>query len=570
MPEVLFFRDLILAIAAALVGGAVAHRLGQPPLIGYLLGGVAIGPYTPGPVSDVRHVATLADIGVMLLMFELGVEFPLTRLRQIRALAIGGGVLQIALTAGVGALVGGALGLGVVPRVFLGAIMALSSTMVALKLLLERGEMDAPHGRVVIGLSLVQDLSLIPFLVLLPAWAISGEGAWVPLLSAAGKTLALFLGTYVTARLVVPVVFRSVARLGSSELFLLTVILFVIGVTVELSVLGLSPALGAYLAGLVVSRSPYSRRMLAELAPSRDLFTSLFFVSVGMLVDPLLLWRHPAAVGILLVVIVGIKSVTTGLVVRAFGRPASSALLSAVLLAHVGELSFVLARTAVSSGFITDALYGLVLGSALISILVNPLLVSTSSRWLERQKRRSAEDLPQESQEEHGGIELRDHVVVCGAGRVGSELVASLSARGIPYVVIDLDPLRVEELRRQGVPCFYGDARHLRVLQSTGIAQARFLAITHHDATASAETIREVVALNPSIKVIARAHSRTQLERIRGAGATEVVMPEFEAGMEIVRWTLTSLGRPEAEVEIRQRRTEFRPGDFPETTGRET
>jgi len=519
MPEILFFRDLILAIAAALVGGAVAHRLGQPPLIGYLLGGVAIGPYTPGPVSEMRHVATLADIGVMLLMFELGVEFPLGRLRQIRALAIGGGVLLIALTAGVGALVGGALGLGLVPRVFLGAIVALSSTMVALKLLLERGEMDATHGRVVIGLSLVQDLSLVPFLVLLPAWAISGEGAWVPLLLAAGKTLALFLGTYVTARLVVPLVFRRVAQLGSRELFLLTVILFVIGGTVGLSVLGLSPALGAYLAGLVVSRSPYSRQVLAELGPSRDLFTSLFFVSVGMLVDPLLLWRHPAAVGGLLGFIVVIKSVTTGLVVRAFGQPAPSALLSAVLLAHVGELSFVLARTAANSGFIAVDLYGLVLGAALISILVNPLLVSTASRWLERRRERSAETLSGAGQEEHGDRALRDHVVVCGAGRVGSELVASLGARGIPHVVIDLDPLRVEELRRQGVPCFYGDARNLRVLQSTGITRARFLAITHHDATASAETIREVLALNPSLKVIARAHSRTELERVRAAPA---------------------------------------------------
>jgi CPA2 family monovalent cation:H+ antiporter-2 len=566
MPEVLFFRDLVLAIAAALVGGAVAHRLGQPPLIGYLLGGIAIGPYTPGPVSELRHVATLADIGVMLLMFELGVEFPLARLRRVRGVAIGGGVLQIALTAAAGALVGGALGLALVPSVFLGAIVALSSTLVALKLLLERGEMESAHGRVVIGISLVQDLSLVPFLVLLPAWAVSGEGAWVPLVLALAKTLGLFLGVYVAARLVIPFVFRGVARLQSRELFLLTVILFVIGVTVGLSALGLSAALGAYLAGLVVSRSPYSRHMLAELAPSRDLFASLFFVSVGMLVDPLLLWRYPATVGVLVGLIVVLKSVVGGLVVRAFGQPAPSALLSAVLLAHVGELSFVLARTASAAGFIADELYGLILGAALISILVNPLLVSTLARWLGHRTSFRAGDLSREGPAPDAEIELRGHVVVCGAGRVGSELVSSLRARRIPYAVIELDALRVEELRRQGVPCFYGDARNLRVLQSTGVGRARLLAVTHHDAAASAETIREVLALNPSLKVIARAHSRAELERIRGVGATEVVMPEFEAGMEILRWTLTSLGLPAIEVEgdIRRRRAEFRPSDFPE------
>ncbi|MBI4588246.1 MAG: cation:proton antiporter [Candidatus Rokubacteria bacterium] len=563
MPELPFFRDLVLAIAAALVGGAAAQRLGQPPILGYLVGGILIGPYTPGPVSEIRHVATLADIGVVLLMFELGVEFPVARLRRVRAVAIGGGLLQVVLTGAVAMGVARAMGFPMIQQVFFGAIVALSSTLVVLKLLLDRGEMDTPHGEITVGICLVQDLTLIAMMVLLPAWAAAGEEVGRPLLLALGWALVLFIGAYFVAGLVLPALFAAVARLRSRELFLLAVVLAVIGTTVALSALGLSTALGAYLAGVVVSRSHYSRQVLAELVPSRDLFASLFFVSVGMLVDPLLLWRHLGTLLAIVAVITLLKAAIAALIVRVFGYAGSEAILTGLLLAQVGELSFVLAKLGVDRAFISGELYGLLLGGALLSILLNPALLRHGAPWVLRRWGRSPAPSSLAGAAGAETSRLADHVVICGCGRVGSELVAQLRARGIPSVVIELNPIRVEELQRQGQPCLFGDANNLHILTAAGIERARLLAITHYDAAASEATIKAVLRLHPSLKIIARVHRAADLQRLRSAGASEVVMPEFEAGMEFLRWTLGHLGLTAAEGEaiIQRRRSEFKPSE---------
>jgi CPA2 family monovalent cation:H+ antiporter-2 len=561
MPEFPFFRDLVLAIGAALLGGVVAQRLGQPPLLGYLVGGILIGPHTPGPVSDTHHVSALAEIGVVLLMFEIGVEFPVARLRRVRAVAIGGGVLALLLIGAIAMTIGRALGFPLVQQVFFGAIMSLASTMVALKMLLDRGEMDTPHGEIAVGITLVEDICLITMLVLLPAWAAAGEDVLSPLLLALGKTLALFSGAYFVGRLFLPALFAAVARLRSRELFVLMVILVVIGTTVGLAALGLSPALGAYLAGVVVSRSHYSRQVLAELVPNRDLFASLFFVSVGMLVNPLLLWRHPWTLLVVVGVITLLRPLVLASVVRAFGYPGSTAIMTGLVLAQVGELSFVLAKLGADRRFITEDLYGLVLGGALISILINPLLLRHGAPWLVGRLGRGAAEpeLPEASPVETSG--LANHIVICGCGRVGGEMVAQLKAQGIPYVVIELNPIHVEELRRQNEPCLFGDASNRFILKAAGVGRAKLLAITHYDATAAEVTIKEALQIRPSLEVIARAHNSIELERLRSAGASEVVIPEFEAGMEFLRWTLEHLGASAAQAEtlIQRRRAEFRP-----------
>lgn len=562
IPELSFFRDLVLAITAALLGGVAAQRLGQPPLLGYLVGGILIGPYTPGPVSDIRHVSTLAEIGVVLLMFEIGVEFPVTRLRRVRAVAIGGGLLAVVGIGVIAAAIGRALGFPLVQQVFFGAMMSLASTMVALKTLFDRGEMEALHGEIAVGITLVEDICLVTMLVLLPAWAAAEDDPWRPLLLALIKTVALFTATYFAGGLILPALFAAVARLRSRELFLLTIVLVVIGTTVGLAALGLSPALGAYLAGVVVSRSHYSRQVLAELVPSRDLFASLFFVSVGMLVDPLLLWRNPGMLATVVGIIIFVRAVITASIVRGFGYAGATAIMTGLLLAHIGELSFVLAKLGADRGFISEELYGLVLGGALISILINPTLLRHVAprllRWLGDPV---AKPPAMESRAETAG--LAGHVVVCGCGRVGGELVTQLRARGLPYVVIELNPIRVEQLRRDGEPCLYGDANNLYILEAAGIGRAKLLAITHYDAASAAPTIKAVREAHPSVRIIARAHHPTDLEQLRSAGAAEVVMPEFEAGMEFLRWTLGHLGLPAAEAEaaIQRRRGDFRPGE---------
>ena len=564
MPEFLFFRDVVLAIGAALLGGIAAKRLGQPPLVGYLVGGILIGPYTPGPVSEIRHVATLADIGIVLLMFELGVEFPVGRLRRVRSIAIGGGLLQVILTGVLAALVARALGSQPVEQVFFGAILSLSSTVVIIKLLLDLGQMDTPHGEIAVGIALVQDWCLVSMMVLLPAWATAEEAVAQSLLIALGKALALFIGAYFVARLFFPALFWAVARLRSRELFLLTVVLIVVGTTVGLAALGLSTALGAYLAGVVVSRSHYSRQALAELVPSRDLFAGLFFVSVGMLVDPLLLWHYPGTVLAILGVIVLLKSGITALIVRAFRYSGPSSIMTGLLLAQVGELSFVLAKVGADRGFIGNDQYGLLLGGALLSIVMNPLLLRYGAPWLLRRLRAPAEPHPVPEGFHMVREQLANHVVICGAGRVGSELVTQLRDRGVPFVVIELNPIRVEELRHQGERCLFGDASNMHLLNAAGITRAKLLAVTYYDTAASERTIHELRAVHPSLKIIARAHDARDLQRLREAGASEVVVPEFEAGMEFVRWIMGHLGLSAEEIEriIRQRRSDFRPGDF--------
>jgi CPA2 family monovalent cation:H+ antiporter-2 len=561
MPELLFFRDLVLAIGAALLGGIAAQRLGQPPLLGYLVGGILIGPYTPGPVSEIHHVSALAEIGVVLLMFEIGVEFPVARLRRVRAVAIGGGLLALLLIGAIAMAIGRALGFPLVQQVFFGATMSLASTMVALKMLLDAGEIDTPHGEIAVGITLVEDLCLITMLVVLPAWAGAGEDVWHPLLLALGKASALFSGTFFVGRLFLPALFAAVARLRSRELFVLMVILVVIGTTVGLAALGLSPALGAYLAGVVVSRSHYSRQVLAELVPNRDLFASLFFVSVGMLVNPLLLWRHPWTLLVVVGVITLLRPLVLASVVRAFGYPGSTAIMTGVVLAQVGELSFVLAKLGADRRFITEDLYGLVLGGALISILINPLLLRYGApRLLDWFGRGTMEPALLE-EPPVGTPGPANHIVICGCGRIGSEIVAQLKAQGIPYVVIELNPIRVDELRLQGEPCLFGDASNHHILKAASVERARLLAITHYDSTAAEVTIRQALQIRPSLEIIARAHSSKELDRLRNAGASQVVMPEFEAGMEFLRWTLEHLGASAAEAEmlIQRRRAEFRP-----------
>ena len=570
MPEFPFFRDLVLAIGAALLGGVAAKRLGQPPLVGYLLGGMLIGPYTPGPVSEIHHVSALAEIGVVLLMFEIGVEFPIGRLRRVRAVAVGGGLLSLVLIGAITMGTGRALGFPLVQQVFFGAIMSLASTMVALKTLLDRGEMDALHGEIAVGITLVEDLCLITMLVLLPTWAGAEDGAWRALLIALGTTLALFSGAYFVGGLLLPALFAAVARLRSRELFMLTVILVVIGTTVGLAALGLSPALGAYLAGVVVSRSHYSRQVLADLVPNRDLFASLFFVSVGMLVNPVLLLRYPGTLLTVIGIIMILRPLVLASVVRAFGYAAPTAIMTGLLLAQVGELSFVLAKLGADRRFITEDLYGLVLGGALISILINPLLLRHGAPWLlARLGRGGAKPpLPEGPPVETSG--LNNHIVICGCGRVGGEMVAQLRTQGIPYVVIELNPIRVDELRRQGEPCLFGDAGNRYILKAAGVERAKLLAITHYDATTAEATIQEALRIRPALEIIARAHNTIELERLRNAGASEVVMPEFEAGMEFLRWSLEHLGLSAAEAEtlIQRRRAEFRPngpsGDPPD------
>ena len=486
MEELRLVVDLVIALTAAFVGGMVAQRLGQPVLIGYILAGIFIGPNTPGLVADRERVLLLANLGVAFLMFALGVEFSFAELQRVRRAALIGGGLQIPLTIVLGAAAGLAVGWSPRAALLLGGAFAISSSVVALKLLLGRGEIDSPQGRVALGLSVVQDLSLVPMLALLPVLAGGGEELGVALLRSLGiAAVALVAVVFLGTRLV-PRVLYLVAASGSRELFLLTIVVIALGTGLASHAAGLSFALGAFLAGLIVSESEFDVQVLAEIIPLRDLFSTLFFVAVGMLVDPSFLLAHLGLVlGLIAVLVVG-KLLITGGALLAARVDHRTATLSAAVLAQMGEFSFVLAGVGLAAGIVDDDQYGLILAVALGSILVVPLLLAAAPLLtataehlpgVARQERAQAGEAPESEP-------LSRHVVVCGYGRVGAELGSVLQRRGFRHAVIELNPAIVRDLRQQGIAAYYGDAGVEALLLKAGVERARTLAVatpgSHH------------------------------------------------------------------------------------------
>lgn len=562
MGEMTLLFDLVLAIAAAFLGGALARRLGQPVILGYLLAGVAIGPYAPGLVGDVHNVQTMAELGVAFLMFALGVEFSITELLRMRWVASLGGIIQIAATIVLGVAVASMLGLGQLQGLFLGSVIALSSTMVAQKILMGRGELESLHGRIALGILIVQDLSIVLMMVILPAIAGSADTTALLLLVAAAKATAILAGSWILGTKVVPTILAWVAGTGSRELFLLAVITLALGTALGTYALGLSVAFGAFIAGLVISESDYSRQALAEVVPLRDIFASVFFVSVGMLIDPSFLLVNIREIMLVVVAIVAGKLVIGTAVPLIFRYPGREALLTGLVLAQIGEFSFVLTRMGEDVGVIGHHLASVILAAALVSILINPLLMHEGSHLHAILARmpligRLFWDRFEVPARVRGGA-LNDHVVICGYGRVGREMATILSERNQPFLVVELDPHVVKDLRRSNIPYIYGDAAALPVLDHAQVATARLVAATVPNIASVEMAVRNIRRLNPTVPIVARVHYANDRERVLFSGADDAVCPEFEAGLEFVRRAMVKFGVSEPDVDeiIRQRRVQ--------------
>ena len=553
--------DLVLALGAAFVGGMIAQRLGLPVLLGYIIAGVAIGPNTPGLVADHNRVELLANLGVAFLMFALGVEFSFAELQRVRRVALFAGGLQIPLTVLVGILAGQVAGWSVQASLLLGGAFAISSSIVALKLLMGRGETGSPQAGVALGLGVVQDLSLVPMIALLPVLSGGGGNLAVDLGRSLGTALLALVAVIVLGTRLVPRILYAVARTESRELFLLTVVLIALGTALASEEAGLSLALGAFLAGLVVSESEFDSQVLAEIVPLRDLFAILFFVSVGMLLDPGFLLDHALlVVGLTAALVVG-KLLITGGALLVAGADHRTATLAAILLAQMGEFSFVLAGVGRGDGVIDDDQYGLILATALGSILLLPLLLSVSPMLVAVTER-----IPGVATREHllEGPEPtseapRRHVVLLGYGRVGAVLGEALERRGLHYAVIEINPGVVRHLRERGVRAYYGDAGSDGLLLRAGITRARTLVVATPDLVTARAAIRHAKRLNPGIVVVARATVASEVDVLRAAGADEVAQPEFEAGMELLRHVLRRHGvsAREAALLLSRRRSSF-------------
>lgn len=546
MGEALIVRDLTIVLLAAVLGGIVMARLGLPAIIGYMLAGIMVGPFTPGPTGNVANIQLLAEIGVVLLMFGVGVEFSIDQLRSVRRVAIIGGITQVGLSILLGIALGAIMGWPWGWQLFFGCIIAISSTTVLLKLLMDRGELGSQHGQITIGISLIQDLSTVLMIVLLPVLT-AGRGdanplveiGWALLRAGVFFGLMIFLG----GRLF-PWLLTSIAQRGSRELFLLTTIVLSVGTAfLAIQGFGLSLALGAFVAGLVVSEAEVQYRILGELLPIRDIFAILFFVSVGMLIDPLFIWENLGVVLLVSAAIVVGKFLILVAILRLFAYARRTILLAAAGLAQIGEFSFILAQQGLQIGVLDTYIYGLTLSGALLSILATPFLMRIAeqltvglNRWVPlRPARPEAEpaQLP-------GG--LRDHVVICGYGRVAQHLVEAMQELDHPYVVIEQDWTRVQQARARGAPVIFGDATMPAVLAGAQLDRARVVAVTVPDAAAQRLIVQNIHDQYPFVPIITRAQLAEDLPRLYNDGANMVILPSFEGGLEILRQTLLRLG----------------------------
>ena len=550
-----FILDLGVAIAAALVGGVIAVRLRQPAILGYLLAGIVIGPFTPGFVGDVGRISELADLGVVLLLFALGIEFSLRELRSVARVAVPGGLLQIGIVLGVGAALMVGLGYDLREALVIGACLSISSTLVVLKSLIDRGELDSIHGRAAIGWAIVQDIVTILFIVALPPLA--GGDVVVPLALAAGKA-ALFLAiAYLVGTRVLPWAFLFVARLGSNELFLLAVVATAfLTAFVSSALFGLSLALGAFVAGIIVSESDVSYQAAAEVIPFRDLFAVLFFVSVGMLVDPAALLAAAPLVALLVLIAVLGKGVLIAVLGRAFGLPVRSALLLGGAMSQVGEFSFIIANDALSAEIIDTAVYNLVLGTAVVSIFLTPFATQLAGRLALRvEKRRDlaattveppVPGTPPTSRTERAlddpDDENRPSIVVLGAGRVGRVVVRAARMRGFRCVVVDRDQRRLEELAKTGAATLFGDAANPHILERAGLARARVLVVAMGDPLTARLATERALRINSRLTIAVRARGRREVDALRAVGAGRMADPEAEAAFELTRHALQRMG----------------------------
>ncbi|MCP1572007.1 CPA2 family monovalent cation:H+ antiporter-2 [Herbaspirillum rubrisubalbicans] len=523
---------IVAGLVLAFIFGTLAHRLKMPPLIGYLVAGIAIGPFTPGFVGDADLAQELAEIGVILLMFGVGLHFSLKDLLSVKNIAIPGAVAQIAIATLLGMGLGWMLGWPFGEGFLFGLALSVASTVVLLKALQERRLVETQRGRIAVGWLIVEDIAMVLALVLIPALsgilggkgeALSGSAVLLTLGLTLGKVVAFVAVMLIVGRRVIPWILERIADTGSRELFRLAVLAIALGFALGSAyVFGVSFALGAFFAGMILSESELSHRAAEESLPLRDAFSVLFFVSVGMLFDPSIVLREPLLVlATVLIIVVG-KSLAAWLIVRAFGHPNSTALTISASLAQIGEFSFILATLGLSLDLLSPMARDLILGGAILSILLNPLLFSLLDRYEARQpKPADVSDVPPT-------VDLEDHVVLVGYGRVGRGIGEQLRAQGKPFVVIEAQRENLDALRQDGVPALYGNAAQSELLKAAAVARARWLLVAIPEVFEAGQVIENALELNAGLKVVARAHSDAEIEHLEKHGAQRVIMGERE------------------------------------------
>jgi CPA2 family monovalent cation:H+ antiporter-2 len=539
--------DIAIIVSAALLGGLIAHLLKQPLILGYIFAGVVVGPHTGGvTVSDVHNIEKLAEIGVALLLFALGLEFSIRELKPVRKIAIIGTPIQIVITTAFGFAVGRLLGWEWVPSLWFGALISLSSTMVILKTLENQGMIGTLSSRVMIGVLIVQDLAIVPMLIILPQLSTPQSG--LPILVFAAMNAAIFIILMIVlGTRIIPRVMKFIANWGSRELFLVAITALGLGIGYGTYLFGLSFAFGAFVAGMLLSESDYGYQALSDIIPLRDIFSLMFFTSIGMLLDPKFLLNNLLTILFLVLVVMLGKALIFAALSRVFHYKNVVPLAMGLGLSQVGEFSFVLGRVGVETHSISSEFYSLVLTVTIVTMMLTPLisgltapLYSFLSRWL---KPAVLEPL------NFPKTDMQDHFVIAGGGRVGRSVADVLNRMKIPFVIVEYDSLKVDTLKASGFPVLFGDAQKEIILEAAALGQARMLVITTPVIIISQTIVAKAKKLNPDIHIIARAEEIEAMQILHDLGVSLVIQPEFEASLEFARQALLHLDIPIDQIE---------------------
>jgi len=554
---------LAVGFGLAFALGLVAQRLRLPPLVGYLVAGVLVSPFTPGYVANAALASQLAEVGVILLMFGVGLHFSIGDLRAVRRAAVPGALTHMVLAAALGALLPRTWGWSWSGSIVFGVALSIASTVVLLRALEQQGILDTADGRMSLGWLVVEDLATVLLLVVLPAVvrpaaSLTNQGAgqalWVTLGLTIAKAIAFLAVMLIVGRRVLPWVLEHVARTGSRELFTLAVLVVAVGVAVGASALfGVSFALGAFFAGVVVNESDLSHQAAADALPLQDAFAVLFFVSVGMLFDPAAVLRHPLAILEVVAFIALAKPLMAVPIMLMLRQPIRTALTVSASMGQIGEFSFILAGLGLSLGVLPSEGQSYIVAGALLSITLNQLLFATVGpieRWLHgRPRLLGALDRPRaEVFVEHDDAVPNGHVVLVGHGRVGSTIARVLDASALPYVVIERDRRIVDTLRQRGKSAMFGDAARPGILAAAHADRARLLIITTPDPFQTRQVLTLGRQLNPTIETVARTHSAAEQTYLDGVGVGRAVLGEQELAVSMAKYALESLERRPASV----------------------
>lgn len=552
MDESSALRDVILIFTVSVGVVFLFQKLRLPSIAGFLVVGTLVGPYGLNLISDTEQVKVLAEIGVMLLLFTIGLEFSLAKVRSSMVQFLVGGPVQM-----VSVLVlflGGSVLLhtDLNATIFAGFLVTLSSTAIVLKALAERGEHDTLHGRSAIGILIFQDLAIVPMMLMTPFLGNQASEGLGRILLTLGQSLVLVTLVVIAARVLVPKLLDHIVRTRSRELFILTIVVLGMGTAWLTSLIGLSLALGAFIAGLLISESEYSHQAFAEVLPFRDSFNSLFFVSIGMLMDPRVVLDHPLLlVGVVGAVVIG-KFVTGAVAVLATGAPLRSAILAGVALAQVGEFSFILAQEGLMVGILDHGTYNVFLAVSVFTMIITPFLIQGAPRIARRAEaiQRLHQWLPGRPslRVDTPPFKTRDHVIIVGYGLNGRNLAQVLRDFAIPYIVLDIRGEMVQQATRAGVRIQYGDAANITVLHQAHIHHAKVLVVATSDPFAMRRIVQLARQVNPSLHIVVRTRYLRERKELQELGADEIVPEEFETSIEISRLVLHSFQIPKEVV----------------------